>query len=60
MPESRIASRFPTAYAVDKNGIVVFAHIGPVSDGLQYGPFLRDAAERSAGDSPTGIIANCR
>ncbi len=42
-----IASRFPTTYVLDKNGLVLFSHIGPVHDWLQYEAFLRDAAGQS-------------
>lgn len=42
-----IASRFPTTYVLDKHGLVLFSHVGPVSDWRQYEAFLRDAAERS-------------
>lgn len=42
-----IASRFPTTYVLDKHGLVLFSHVGPVSDWHQYEAFLRDAAERS-------------
>lgn len=43
-----IASRFPTTYVLDKRGVIVFVHVGPVYDWPQYEPFLRDVAERSA------------
>jgi peroxiredoxin len=42
-----IALSFPTTYVVDKRGIVVFSHIGPVPDWGQYREFLLDAAKRS-------------
>jgi thiol-disulfide isomerase/thioredoxin len=42
-----LARVFPTTYVLDKHGIVVFSHVGPVSGWLQYLPFLRDAAARS-------------
>jgi thiol-disulfide isomerase/thioredoxin len=45
--DREIASRFPTTYVLDKHGLVVFAHVGPVHDWPQYEPFLRDVAERS-------------
>lgn len=45
--DREIASRFPTTYVIDKRGIVVFAHIGSVSDWKQYRDFLLDAARRS-------------
>lgn len=42
-----IAVSFPTTYVIDKRGIVVFAHVGPVPDWRQYRDFLLDAAARS-------------
>ena len=45
--DRRVASRFPTTYVLDKRGLVVFSHVGPVGDWLQFAPFLRDAADRS-------------
>jgi peroxiredoxin len=45
--DREIASRFPTTYVLDKRGLIVFTHIGPVHDWPQYENFLRDAAERS-------------
>jgi thiol-disulfide isomerase/thioredoxin len=49
---SRIADRdismtFPTTYVLDKRGIVVFSHTGPVADWAEYRDFLLDAAARS-------------
>jgi thiol-disulfide isomerase/thioredoxin len=38
-----VARAFPTTYILDRNGIVLFAHIGPVSDWLALEPLLRDA-----------------
>jgi thiol-disulfide isomerase/thioredoxin len=45
--DREIASRFPTTYVLDKRGLVVFVHVGPVHDWMQYEPFLKDVAERS-------------
>lgn len=42
-----IAARFPTTYVLDKRGVIVFAHVGPVHDWTQYEAFLRDVAARS-------------
>lgn len=42
-----IAVVFPTTYVLDKHGIVVFSHIGPVARWSQYLPFLRDVAAGS-------------
>lgn len=42
-----IAMSFPTSYVLDKRGIVVFSHVGPVADWSEYRDFLLDAAQRS-------------
>jgi thiol-disulfide isomerase/thioredoxin len=42
-----IAAAFPTTYILDKHGIVVFSHVGPVAGWLQYLPLLGDVATRS-------------
>ncbi len=42
-----IAAVFPTTYILDKHGIVLFSHNGPVQDWLGYLPLLQDAAARS-------------
>ena len=39
-----IAKTFPTSFVLDKNGIVVFYHSGPVNNWLEYVDFFRDAA----------------
>jgi thiol-disulfide isomerase/thioredoxin len=45
--DRELARVFPTTYVLDKHGLVVFSHVGPVSGWLQYLPFLRDAAAKS-------------
>lgn len=45
--DRELAKVFPTTYVLDKHGIVIFSHTGPVSGWRQYLPFLRDAAARS-------------
>jgi peroxiredoxin len=45
--DREIAHRFPTTYVLDKRGLIVFAHVGPVHDWPAYESFLRDAADRS-------------
>jgi peroxiredoxin len=47
LKDREIANRFPTTYVLDRHGIVVFSHIGPVSDWTQYELFLRDLLESS-------------
>jgi len=47
LSDRAVASVFPTTYVLDKHGVVVFSHFGPVEDWQQYRDFLRDAANRS-------------
>lgn len=39
-----VARVFPTTYVLDRNGIVLFAHVGPVTDWVALEPLLKDAA----------------
>lgn len=45
--DREIARSFPTSYVLDKHGLVIFSHVGPVHDWRQYEAFFRDAANRS-------------
>ncbi len=45
--DREVSQVFPTTYVLDRHGVVVFSHTGPVSDWSQYVPFLKDAAARS-------------
>jgi thiol-disulfide isomerase/thioredoxin len=45
--DRELAKAFPTTYVLDKHGVVLFSHAGPVPRWDEYAPFLRDAAERS-------------
>lgn len=45
--DRELAIVFPTTYVLDKQGVVVFSHSGPVHGWSQYHPFLRDVAARS-------------
>lgn len=47
VPDREIARSFPTTYVLDKHGLVIFSHVGPVHDWSQYEALLRDAANRS-------------
>lgn len=42
-----LAPAFPSSYVLDKRGVVVFAHVGPVPAWPQYLPLLRDVAAKS-------------
>jgi len=39
-----VAKTFPTSIVLDKNGIVVFYHTGPVNNWMEYIEFFRDTA----------------
>lgn len=47
LSDRQIARVFPTSYILDRSGIVLFVHRGPIADWDEYLPFLRDAAQRS-------------
>lgn len=47
MRDRNVAVAFPTTYVLDRHGIVVFSHVGPISGWLEYLPFLRDVAKKS-------------
>jgi thiol-disulfide isomerase/thioredoxin len=47
LPDRALASTFPTTYILDRYGVVVFSHAGPIEGWVQYLPFLRDVAARS-------------
>jgi hypothetical protein len=47
MGDRVIAASFPTTYVIDKRGVVVFSHTGPVPAWGEYRDFLLDAAKRS-------------
>lgn len=42
--DREIANRFPTTYVIDRHGVVVFSHVGPIHDWSQYEAFLQDVA----------------
>ena len=45
--DRELAPVFPTTYVLDKRGIVLFAHRGPLADWPGYLPLLRHAASHS-------------
>lgn len=42
-----IAKRFPSSFILDKHGVVVFSHEGPVFDWMEYLPFFHDVNNNS-------------
>lgn len=47
LADREIAHRFPTTYVLDRHGLVLFSHVGPVHDWPAYRDFLLDAAAGS-------------
>lgn len=48
--DRELARVFPSTYVLDRNGLVIFSHHGPVMDWLEYLPFFEHAvAETVAG-----------
>lgn len=46
--EDRLIARvFPTTYVLDRNGMVIFTHQGPVADWREYLPFFEHAVQHS-------------
>jgi thiol-disulfide isomerase/thioredoxin len=43
IPDRNLARIFPSSYVLDRNGIVLFSHTGPVNDWTEYLPFFQDA-----------------
>ncbi len=43
IPDRDLARMFPSSYVLDRNGIVLFSHTGPVHDWTEYLPFFQDA-----------------
>ncbi|MFO7543004.1 MAG: TlpA disulfide reductase family protein [Thiobacillus sp.] len=47
MHDRQLAKAFPTTFVLDKHGVVVFSHVGPIDRWLEYAPFLKDVAGKS-------------
>lgn len=45
--DRRIARVFPSSYVLDKNGLVIFSHFGPVEDWTEYVDFFEHAVLNS-------------
>ena len=43
LPDREVTARFPTSYVLDRNGVVLFRHVGPIDDWDGYLPFFTDA-----------------
>jgi len=49
LKDRQLARAFPTSYVLDRQGRVLFAHTGPITDWLEYLPFFKDIVELSRG-----------
>lgn len=47
LPDREVARVFPSTYVLDRHGVVLFSHTGPVAGWMEYLPLLLDAAARS-------------
>lgn len=45
--DRKIAKVFPASYVLDKHGVVIFSHMGSISNWTQYVKFFKDAVEKS-------------
>ena len=46
--DRNIARVFPSTYVLDRNGLIIFSHNGPVDDWLEYLPFLQHAVSETS------------
>jgi thiol-disulfide isomerase/thioredoxin len=51
VPDRSLAHNYPSTYVLDQNGVVVFRHVGPLEDWVDYLPLLTHLAR--AGRSET-------
>ncbi|MEW5786987.1 MAG: TlpA disulfide reductase family protein [Pseudomonadota bacterium] len=51
LPDRNLAPVFPTTFVLDRHGLVLFAHAGPVADWASLAPLLRDALAHAPGVS---------
>ncbi len=51
LSDRQIARVFPTTIVLDRNGIVLFTHHGPIDNWNDYLPFLSDAAQHARSGS---------
>ena len=50
--DRKLARVFPSTYVLDRNGLVIFSHYGPVADWLEYLPFFEHAVTANADTAP--------
>ncbi len=47
LDDRKLARVFPSTFVLDGNGVVIFSHVGPVDDWMEYLSFLKDAVTHS-------------
>ncbi len=47
LPDRYFARAFPSTYVLDRHGLVLFYHAGPIDNWSDYLPFIEDAVARS-------------
>lgn len=47
LPDRQLSPVFPTTLVIDRHGLVLLRHPGPITDWPSYLPFLKDAASKS-------------
>jgi thiol-disulfide isomerase/thioredoxin len=47
LKDREVAKAFPSTYVLDRHGVVIFSHTGPVTGWEHYAPLLEDAAAHS-------------
>ena len=47
IPDRALAPVFPSSYVLDRNGIILFRHKGPIHDWSEYLPFFRDVVDNT-------------
>lgn len=47
LADRQLSPVFPTTLIIDRHGLVLLRHPGPITDWPSYQPFLKDAASRS-------------
>jgi len=50
--ERELARVFPSTYVLDRHGLVLFSHYGPVADWTEYLPFIDDAIGKTRSTDP--------
>lgn len=46
-PDRQVAPAFPTTYILDRHGVILFAHLGPIRNWDSWHPILKHAAQNA-------------